>query len=58
MSTIKFSDNNLIVEKIKKFRSKAVKQKRNYKEHQLDKPVSFWIKEDRLLNKKGKDIEN
>jgi len=56
MSTIKFSDNNLIVEKIKKFRFKAVKQKHNYKEHQLDKPVSFWIKEDRLLNKKGKEF--
>jgi len=56
MSTKKYSDNNLIVEKIKKFRSKAIKQKRNYDEKQLDKPISFWIKEDRLLKKKGKEF--
>ncbi|MBY8980139.1 MAG: archaeosine biosynthesis radical SAM protein RaSEA [Candidatus Lokiarchaeota archaeon] len=56
MSTKKYSDNNLIVEKIKKFRSKAIKQKPNYEEKQLDKPISFWIKEDRLLNKRGKEF--
>ena len=56
MSTKKYSDNNLIVEKIKKFRSKAIKQKRNYEQKQLDKPISFWIKEDRLLKKKGKEF--
>ncbi|MHA1240457.1 MAG: archaeosine biosynthesis radical SAM protein RaSEA [Promethearchaeota archaeon] len=56
MSTKKYSDNNLIVEKIKKFRSKAIKQKHNYDEKQLDKPISFWIKEDRLLKKKGKEF--
>ncbi len=56
MSTKKYSDNNLIVEKIKKFRSKAIKQKHNYEEKQLDKPISFWIKEDRLLKKKGKEF--
>jgi len=56
MSTKKYSDNNLIVEKIKKFRSKAIKQKHNYEDKQLDKPISFWIKEDRLLKKKGKEF--
>ena len=56
MSTKKYSDNNLIVEKIKKFRSKAIKQKHKYDEKQLDKPISFWIKEDRLLKKKGKEF--
>jgi radical SAM enzyme (TIGR01210 family) len=56
MSTKKYSDNNLIVEKIKKFRSKAIKQKHNYKENQLDKPITFWIKEDRLLKKLGKEF--
>ena len=56
MSTKKYSDNNLIVEKIKNFRLKAIKQKHSYKENQLDKPISFWIKEDRLLKKKGKEF--
>ena len=56
MSTKKYSDNNLIVEKVKKFRLKAIKQKHNYEEKQLDKPISFWIKEDRLLKKKGKEF--
>ena len=56
MSTKKYSDNNLIVEKIKKFRLKAIKQKRNYEDKQLDKPISFWIKEDRLLKKRGKEF--
>ena len=56
MSTKKHSDTNLIVEKIKKFRSKAIKQKHNYEEKQLDKPISFWIKEDRLLKKEGKEF--
>ena len=56
MSTKKYNDNNLIVEKIKKFRSKAIKQKHKYDEKQLDKPISFWIKEDRLLKKKGKEF--
>ncbi|MHA1459656.1 MAG: archaeosine biosynthesis radical SAM protein RaSEA [Promethearchaeota archaeon] len=56
MSTKKYSDNNLIIEKIKKFRGKAIKKKRNYDEKQLDKPISFWIKDDRLLKKKGKEF--
>ncbi len=56
MSTKKFSDNSLIVEKIKIFRSKAIKKKYNYEEKQLDKPISFWIKEDRLLKEKGKEF--
>ena len=56
MSMKNYSDNNIIVEKIKNFRLKAINQKHNYKETQLDKPVTFWIKEDRLLNKKGKEF--
>ncbi len=56
MSTKKYSDNKLIVEKIKKFRLKAIKQKQNYEDKQLDKPISFWIKEDRLLKKRGKEF--
>ncbi|MBY9010041.1 MAG: archaeosine biosynthesis radical SAM protein RaSEA [Candidatus Lokiarchaeota archaeon] len=56
MSTKKFNDNNFIVEKIKNFRSKAIKKNYIYEEKQLNKPISFWIKEDRLLKKKGKEF--
>jgi len=56
MSTKKFSENKLLVEKIKAFRAKSINRKFKYKEMQLDKPVSFWIKEDRLLEKKGKEF--
>jgi radical SAM enzyme (TIGR01210 family) len=54
---MKNSSINLeLVEKIKDFRSKSIKRRFKYTELQLDKPVSFWIKEDRLLKKKGKEF--
>ncbi len=56
MSTKKFNENTLLVEKIKDFRANSVNRKFRYKETQLDKPVSFWIKEDRLLKKNGKEF--
>ena len=56
MSTKKFNENSLLVEKIKEFRSNSIKRKFRFEEMQLDKPVSFWIKEDRLLKKKGKEF--
>ncbi len=56
MSTKKFNENSLLVEKIKDFRFNAIKRKFKFEEMQLDKPVSFWIKEDRLLKKKGKEF--
>ncbi|MHA1291793.1 MAG: archaeosine biosynthesis radical SAM protein RaSEA [Promethearchaeota archaeon] len=45
--------NNSIIENIKSLREKALKKK---KEINLNKPVSFWIKEDRLLNEIGKEF--
>ncbi len=56
MSTKKLNENTLLVEKIKDFRIKSIKRKNKLKKINLDKPVSFWIKEDRLLNKAGKEF--
>lgn len=56
MSTKKFNENKLLVEKIKDFRSNSINRKYKYEGLQLDRPVSFWIKEDRLLKKKGKEF--
>jgi len=56
MSTKKFNENTLLVEKIKYFRANSINRKFKFREMQLDKPVSFWIKEDRLLKKRGKEF--
>ncbi len=56
MSTKKLNDNNSLVEKIKALRSKAIRKKPQFEDERLDKPVSFWIKEDRLLKEKGKEF--
>ena len=56
MSTKKINENSFIVEKIKDFRIKSIKRKLKLEKINLDKPVTFWIKEDRLLSKKGKEF--
>jgi len=56
MSTKKFNENTSLVEKIKGFRANSINRKHKLRDMQLDKPVSFWIKEDRLLKKKGKEF--
>ncbi len=45
--------NNNISEKIKVLRNKSLKKR---KAHDLNKPVAFWIKEDRLINEIGKEF--
>ena len=45
--------NNLISEKIKVLRKNSLKKR---KKIEIDKPVSFWIKKDRLLNEIGKEF--
>lgn len=45
-----------LAENIKYARHKALKKKRQYSEELLKRPVSFWIKEDRLLNEVGKEF--
>ena len=44
------------IEKIRFIREKALKNKRPYSELKLNKPISFWIKDDRLLNEIGKEF--
>lgn len=48
--------NEILAEKIKALREKALKTRRTYSEEQLNIPVATWISEDRLLNKKGKEL--
>jgi radical SAM enzyme (TIGR01210 family) len=45
--------NNVISEKIKILRNKSLRKRREY---DLNKPVRFWIKEDRLFNEIGKEL--
>lgn len=48
--------NEYLVEKIRDIRSSALKKKRKYPKDQLKKPISFWIKKNRLLNEIGKEF--
>ncbi len=45
--------NDILSEKIKNLRKKALKKR---KDQDLDEPISFWIKEDRLINEIGKEF--
>lgn len=48
------SVKEILEEEIKVSRKKSLKKKTPYSEDKLNRPVSFWIKEDRLMNGKGK----
>jgi radical SAM enzyme (TIGR01210 family) len=56
MSTKNSNRNSKILERIKDFRNKTISSINKYDKTKLDKPVSFWIKEDRLRGKKGKEF--
>ncbi|MFX1274570.1 MAG: archaeosine biosynthesis radical SAM protein RaSEA [Promethearchaeota archaeon] len=47
---------NPLVDKIYFLRNKALKNRKSISLDQLKKPVSFWIKEDRLQNEIGKEF--
>ena len=49
-------NNNPLVEKIYFLRQKALEKRTIHNKQQLNKPVSFWIKEDRLKNEIGKEF--
>ncbi|MFX1497798.1 MAG: archaeosine biosynthesis radical SAM protein RaSEA [Promethearchaeota archaeon] len=53
---IKLGSDNPLSYIIKEIREKAISQKISFSEEQLNKPVSFWIKDDRLLMDKGKEF--
>ena len=55
-NNINNNPNEALVEKIKNIRMKILKKKIKFTKEQLDKPVSFWIKKDRLLNEIGREF--
>ncbi|TFF96407.1 MAG: hypothetical protein EU547_06470, partial [Promethearchaeota archaeon] len=46
--------SEIIKEEIKRSRKKSLKNKSPYPANKLEKPVSYWTKEDRLIGGKGK----
>ncbi|MBN1214075.1 MAG: archaeosine biosynthesis radical SAM protein RaSEA [Candidatus Lokiarchaeota archaeon] len=50
------NNKNCLSEEIAKLRKKSLNYKKKYTIDQLNKPVSFWIKEERLLDEIGKEI--
>ena len=50
------NDNSPLVEKISYLRQRALKRKRKYAKQQLETPIAFWTKEDRLLDGIGKEF--
>ena len=48
--------NSSIISKIKRIRIKFIQKISKRLEMMLDKPVAYWIKDDRLLNKRGKEF--
>ncbi|MFX0037718.1 MAG: archaeosine biosynthesis radical SAM protein RaSEA [Promethearchaeota archaeon] len=49
-------DKKVIVEKINSIKLDALKRKINYKEEQLNRPISFWTKKDRLKSEIGREF--
>jgi len=48
--------NNNLVEQINSIKQNALKRRADYGEEQLKRPISYWIKEDRLKNEIGKEF--
>lgn len=53
---IKLGKNNPLSNIVKEIREKVISKKTSFSEEQLNKPISFWIKNDRLLNGRGKEF--
>ncbi|MFX0141471.1 MAG: archaeosine biosynthesis radical SAM protein RaSEA [Candidatus Hodarchaeota archaeon] len=49
-------DNKAFVEKIRSIKQDALKRRIKYGEQQLNQPINFWTKKDRLLNEIGKEF--
>lgn len=47
-------ERNSLIEKINSIKQDAYKRKNIYRKEQLSRPISYWIKNDRLLNEIGK----
>ncbi len=48
--------NEVLMEKIKIIRKKSLNRRKRFTKEQLEKPISFWTKKDRLLNEVGKEL--
>jgi len=48
--------NDALVNKIREIRARANIKKQRFSKEQLEKPITFWIKKDRLLNEIGKEF--
>ncbi|TFG17636.1 MAG: TIGR01210 family radical SAM protein [Promethearchaeota archaeon] len=51
-----FNENSSLITKIKQIRKKFIEKRAKGSNLKLEKPVSYWIKEDRLLNSRGKEF--
>ncbi len=51
-----YEDNKVILEKINTIRLKALKHRKKYRLEEANRPVSHWIKEDRLRDEIGKEF--
>jgi radical SAM enzyme (TIGR01210 family) len=48
--------NSLLSEQVLSLRQKALKSRKQYNKTQLDRPITSWIKKDRLVNEIGKEF--
>jgi radical SAM enzyme (TIGR01210 family) len=51
-----FEKNRKIVDRISSIKQNALKRKKNFRDEQLTRPISFWTKKDRLRDKIGKEF--
>ncbi|MFX1419724.1 MAG: archaeosine biosynthesis radical SAM protein RaSEA [Promethearchaeota archaeon] len=51
-----FENNKILVEKITSIKQDALKRKIRYEEEQLNRPISYWIKNERLRDEIGKEF--
>ncbi|MHA1488088.1 MAG: archaeosine biosynthesis radical SAM protein RaSEA [Promethearchaeota archaeon] len=48
--------NRALIDKIKSLRTNSLKKKKKFSKEQLEKPVAFWTKRERLINEVGKEL--
>lgn len=53
---IKPNLNEFLIEKTRFLRNKALRKKKVYSKERLERPITFWTKEDRLINEIGKEF--
>lgn len=56
MKNLNEKNPNPLIEFVSSLRKGAIAKKKEYSKEQLEKPVSFWTKDERLLNEIGKEF--